>query len=194
MIERLVRLRDEAGLTQAGIAARLGTSQPVIARIEAGGRNPRLSTLERYARAVGAQVEVRRSKNARAGRLDKLAHQVEARLSKGDESMAGFREVIQFLDDTRSMTDSELTEAVRSEPLSTTDPRWDALIAAAADWAASTRDLAPPPWTRSSRRRLKAPGWVLTPYTRLHKHVRRNTPVEFARHGVFVERDSLVSV
>ena len=50
LVERLVALREQAGLTQSQVAARMGTTQPVIARLEAGGRDPRLSTIERYAR------------------------------------------------------------------------------------------------------------------------------------------------
>lgn len=194
MIERLVKLRVKAGLTQADVAARLGTSQPVIARLEAGGRDPRLSTLERYARTVGAQVEVRRSKLVKPGSAERLAARIRERLAGGDSPTVIFREVIQFLDDAAHMTGDELIAVVRSEPLSTTDLRWDAVVAAAVDWAASTHDVDPPRWTRSARRSLVAPGWTITPYRRLHKYVRRNTPSEFARHGVYVDRDSLVSV
>jgi UDP-N-acetylglucosamine 1-carboxyvinyltransferase len=39
--------RHGAGLTQADLAARLGTTQSAIARLEADGANPRISTLSR---------------------------------------------------------------------------------------------------------------------------------------------------
>ena len=47
------RLRTEAGLTQAELAARMGTTQSAIARMEGGGARPTLETLEHLAVAVG---------------------------------------------------------------------------------------------------------------------------------------------
>ncbi len=51
---REARLR--AGLTQAELAARLGTTQSAIARWEAGGTQPSLETLRRVARACGLEL------------------------------------------------------------------------------------------------------------------------------------------
>jgi transcriptional regulator with XRE-family HTH domain len=47
--------RRAAGLTQADIAARMGTSQGQIARFESGA-DTRLSTVGRYAAALGVAV------------------------------------------------------------------------------------------------------------------------------------------
>jgi len=52
------RLRTEAGLTQAELALRTGTTQSAIARIEGGGTRPRLETLEKIAQAVGADLVI----------------------------------------------------------------------------------------------------------------------------------------
>lgn len=49
----LVARRIELGLSQTEVAARMGTSQSAVARLEAGQFDVRLSTLERYAAAVG---------------------------------------------------------------------------------------------------------------------------------------------
>ena len=51
------RLRTEAGLTRAELAARMGTTQSTIARME-GGVRPTLETLERLATAVGSELVV----------------------------------------------------------------------------------------------------------------------------------------
>ena len=48
--------RTEAGLTQAALAARLGTTQSVVSRWERGDDEPRLSTLQRIARACGQRL------------------------------------------------------------------------------------------------------------------------------------------
>jgi predicted transcriptional regulator len=55
----LVELRRESGLSQTQVAARMGTSQSAVARLEAGEADVRLSTLERYAAAVGHHLDVR---------------------------------------------------------------------------------------------------------------------------------------
>lgn len=56
----LTRLRERAGLSQRQLAARIGVSQPVIARLEAGrARNVELKTLVRAAAALGGRVTLR---------------------------------------------------------------------------------------------------------------------------------------
>ncbi|MGY1806520.1 helix-turn-helix domain-containing protein [Blastococcus sp. SYSU D00669] len=57
LIEELVRARRESALSQTEIAARMGTSQSAVARLESGELDARLSTLERYAAALGRTVE-----------------------------------------------------------------------------------------------------------------------------------------
>ena len=45
--------RHKAGLTQAQMADRMGTSQAAIARLETGKMKPKWQTIERYAQALG---------------------------------------------------------------------------------------------------------------------------------------------
>ncbi len=52
------RLRTAAGLTQADLAHRMGTTQSAIARMEGGGTRPTLATLEKLAVAVGGELVV----------------------------------------------------------------------------------------------------------------------------------------
>jgi transcriptional regulator with XRE-family HTH domain len=51
--------RRRAGLTQRELAARTGTSQPAIARIEAGDSLPSLERVLRLVRACGFDLDVR---------------------------------------------------------------------------------------------------------------------------------------
>jgi predicted transcriptional regulator len=62
LIDELVAARQEVGLSQTVVAARMGTSQSVVARLESGEIDVRLSTLERYAAAVGRGLDVRLSR------------------------------------------------------------------------------------------------------------------------------------
>lgn len=55
----LLEARAKAGLTQAQVAKRMGTTQSVVARIESGRAPPNLKTLDRYARAVGRRIAVK---------------------------------------------------------------------------------------------------------------------------------------
>jgi predicted transcriptional regulator len=56
LLAELVMHRRSAGLSQTEVAARMGTSQSSVARLEAGQADVRLSTLERYAAAVGSRL------------------------------------------------------------------------------------------------------------------------------------------
>ena len=57
----LLRARLRAGLSQADLAARMGTSQSRIARLESGQSLPSTKTLLRYAEATGSKFHVRLS-------------------------------------------------------------------------------------------------------------------------------------
>jgi transcriptional regulator with XRE-family HTH domain len=50
--------RHRAGLSQGELAARAGTSQPAIARLERGISSPNLATLQRLAKAAGFNLRV----------------------------------------------------------------------------------------------------------------------------------------
>jgi|HubBroStandDraft_2_1064218.scaffolds.fasta_scaffold1298617_2 ribosome-binding protein aMBF1 (putative translation factor) len=56
LLRELAGERQAAGLSQTEIAARMGTSQSAVARLESGTADVRASTLERYAAAVGGQI------------------------------------------------------------------------------------------------------------------------------------------
>jgi len=56
LLTNLVAERQAARLSQTEVAARMGTSQSAVARLESGGADARASTLERYAAAIGRQI------------------------------------------------------------------------------------------------------------------------------------------
>ena len=56
VVDALVRRRQRLGLSQTTVAARMGTSQSAVARLETGLGDPRLSTLTRYAAALDTSV------------------------------------------------------------------------------------------------------------------------------------------
>jgi DNA-binding XRE family transcriptional regulator len=56
LVAGLAEQRRSAGLSQTEVAARMGTSQSAVARLETGDADVRVSTLERYAAAIGSQL------------------------------------------------------------------------------------------------------------------------------------------
>lgn len=67
LFDELLKARMNAGLTQSDVANRMGTKTPAVARLEAGGGNkqhsPSISTLRKYATAVGCHLEIRLVQN-----------------------------------------------------------------------------------------------------------------------------------
>ena len=58
VIAALIAARRERGMTQQALAERVGIRQSVISRIERGGGNPSLKTLERLAQGLGLRIEL----------------------------------------------------------------------------------------------------------------------------------------
>jgi HTH-type transcriptional regulator/antitoxin HipB len=56
--ERIRHARERHGITQAELAARIGSSRPALARLEAGGMTPSFDTLRRIAEALGLELVV----------------------------------------------------------------------------------------------------------------------------------------
>ncbi|MHB8348462.1 MAG: helix-turn-helix domain-containing protein [Acidiferrobacterales bacterium] len=76
-LEEILKARAEAGLTQAEVAARIGTTQSAVARLESGSlkHSPSLATLEKYASALGCKLQIRLVKEPqRAARSSRVMH------------------------------------------------------------------------------------------------------------------------
>ena len=52
----VIDVRKRAGLTQGELAKKMGTTQPVVARLESGRVHPSIRTLERVAEATGSRL------------------------------------------------------------------------------------------------------------------------------------------
>lgn len=60
LVCELLRARSRAGLTQEAVAERMGTTKSAVSRLEAAGKtSPSVTTLKKYAHAVGCEVEIR---------------------------------------------------------------------------------------------------------------------------------------
>lgn len=63
LLDALLKARQEAGLTQAQVAERMGTQAPAVARLEralaTGKHSPSIATVRRYVKACGKRLVLR---------------------------------------------------------------------------------------------------------------------------------------
>lgn len=63
LLGSLLKARQEAGLTQAQVAERMGTQAPAVARLErtlaSGKHSPSIATLRKYVKACGKRLVLR---------------------------------------------------------------------------------------------------------------------------------------
>lgn len=60
-LDEFLKARAAAGISQAEVAARMGTTQSAVARLESGRgkHSPSLATLRKYAQALGCHLDLR---------------------------------------------------------------------------------------------------------------------------------------
>jgi ribosome-binding protein aMBF1 (putative translation factor) len=61
VLDILLKARQEAGLSQAQVAERMGTQAPAVARLATGRHSPSLATLRKYAQACGKTLSLQLS-------------------------------------------------------------------------------------------------------------------------------------
>jgi len=63
ILRQMLKARQKAGLSQAQVAERMGTKAPAVTRLESslgnGKHSPSLATLQKYASAVGCQLQIK---------------------------------------------------------------------------------------------------------------------------------------
>jgi DNA-binding XRE family transcriptional regulator len=60
LTREMLAARSKFGLTQEAVAELMGTTKSAISRLEAAGKHtPSLTTLKKYARAVGCRLEIK---------------------------------------------------------------------------------------------------------------------------------------
>jgi DNA-binding XRE family transcriptional regulator len=60
LVREMLAARSRVGLSQEAVAERMGTTKSAISRLEAAGKHaPSLTTLKKYAHAVGCHLEIK---------------------------------------------------------------------------------------------------------------------------------------
>lgn len=105
--EKLSALRREAGLTQAGLAARLGISKSAVSMYECGNREPELELLQRMADCFGVSV------SALLGREDAPLVNGDPELTEMLEALRDRPEMRMLFSLTKGATKEDVEAAVK---------------------------------------------------------------------------------
>jgi transcriptional regulator with XRE-family HTH domain len=173
--------RLAAGLSQRALAKRAGTSSATLHRYEAGRVDPTTATLNRILHACGPL------RRRRWPSVAELSAAVDKELRAG-QSQDGWRLVWEFLDDDSGADDREVIFTVSEPPRPAGDRRADALAAALAEYVCVRRQLVPPAWTQVP---IEVVPWWFVSDKRFHALALRESPISFARRGIFVTAGAL---
>jgi transcriptional regulator with XRE-family HTH domain len=181
--------RRKAALTQASVARRAETAQSAVAAYETAARTPSLGTLERLLGACDHEIEITVRPRVRRGAasLAALAPAIIEDLAVDAEQNA-LRLLFGFADDFRGSSRPGRIALIAAEPASTGDPRFDAALAATAEFFAAESGIDIPGWVNGPNRFVE-PWWFVASRPAFHAYTLANTPAVFARHGVFIARE-----
>jgi len=181
--------RRKAALTQADVARRARTAQSAVAAYETAARTPNLGTLERLLGACDHEIDIIVSPRMRRGAasLAELSPTITQDLAADNEHNA-IRLLFGFADDFRGSSRPGRIALIAAEPASTGDPRFDAALAATAEFFASESGIELPDWVDEPDRFVE-PWWFVASRPAFHAYTLAHTPAVFARHGVFMARE-----
>ena len=80
LVRELLAARARAGLTQEAVAERMGTTKSAVSRLEGAGKHaPSMTTLKKYAQAVGCHLEIKLVPDTCTSKQSKRSSKQEAR-------------------------------------------------------------------------------------------------------------------
>jgi transcriptional regulator with XRE-family HTH domain len=185
-------VRQDAGLSLRALARAAGVATSTVHRIERGGLEPTVDTLERIVEAAGARLRVEPVVDSSVSAVG-LARAVRELVRDPLAYEPVVRRAAEFAQRFRAADDETRRRMIAAEPPSTGDPRWDAFIGGLVEWLAVSERTEVPEWTRRPTRFLERAWWV-TPMESLHAWEFAGTPVSLQRRGVYIHRDSLTNV
>jgi transcriptional regulator with XRE-family HTH domain len=201
--ELLRSAREIAGMSQAAVARRAGTSQATLSAYEHGRKDPRAATLLRLLAACGVRVSLepppatirehlRSTGWQRTGPVPTAAH-AASRILSGTDGWVAVRELIDTINLLVAVGDlAGVADLLADEPPPTGSPRFDALLAGLVEHVAQAHDLDRPPWTTDPRRFLEE--WWFPHRRAFDALALRDSPAAFRRRGVFLHPSTLERV
>lgn len=98
--------------------------------------------------------------------------------------------VWEFLEEYRWEPPETRTHLLQDEPASVGDERWDALLAALAEYLAARQDLAPPEWAET---RVLRRAWFPAELAIQRADALAWAPAAFRKHGVYLSIHDLAA-
>jgi hypothetical protein len=111
----------------------------------------------------------------------------------GGEEQDALRLLFGFADDFRGSSRPGQLALIEPEPSPTGDSRFDAALAATAEFFAIESEIEVPRWVEGDDRFVE-PWWFVTSRAAFHAYTLAHTPAAFARHGVFIDREAFTRV
>ena len=105
-----------------------------------------------------------------------------------DDEQSALRLIFGFADDFRGSSRPGQIALTEEEPDRSGDSRFDAMLAATAEFFAAEVGIAAPKWTNEESR-FAEPWWFVVSRPAFHAYTLAHTPAVFARHGVFMARE-----
>jgi transcriptional regulator with XRE-family HTH domain len=181
----LVTARRNAGLTQSQLAGLAGTSQSAVAAYESGRRQPTIAVLDRLLRSAGFLLSLEAVRRSDLLRLQDVAPLIAA--ATDDEHR--LRLFFEFLRGAAE-AGAELPLLITAEPPPVGDPRYDALLAAAAEHLALHASIEVPDWTSNEDRCLDRFWWV-SELPSAKTQALLHAPASFRSRGVMLDSHDL---
>ena len=192
--ELIRNARRAGGLTQVVLAKKAGTSQPTLAAYESGRAKPRLETLQRLIEACGFEIVLSIRPKVRRGAVPiaEVADQLSQLLAVEGQAST-WRRLLDFVDDFRGSPTAGKRWLVEDAPASCGDRRFDAAVAALAEFLCTEAGLPYPAWADDAERSAE-PWWFVSGLDGFEAMALRDSPISFARHGVFVNEGAFTRV
>lgn len=188
----LVReIRTAAGMSLRALAEAAGVATSTIHRIEQGRLHPTTETLDRIGRAAGVRIVIEPEVDYAVSVVG-LARSVTEDLAAGDET-APVRKAAELVHRFETADNARRESMITGEPPTVGDPRWDAFLAALAEWLAVRFGMPSPAWVYGSHRYL-GQGWWVTPMASMRAWEYAGSPASFQTRGVYLHRESLTNV
>jgi transcriptional regulator with XRE-family HTH domain len=184
---QLVReARRGGGLTQRALGVKAGVTQPALAAIERSDHDTLVKSLERLIGAAGYGLFLLPTTSSAVASWADYIHESLRKENHGGR--IAFRALIGLSDQLAAAAGPLRVALCVAPPAPCGEARYDAALAALADYHLAKDGLPIPDWVHDPARSLDEP-WEATPYTEISE-----VPLAFRRRGVLLAESELASV
>lgn len=190
--ELVAEIRREAGLSLRALADAAGLATSTVHRIEQGEIRPTVDTLRSIAEAAGARLTLVPEVDYSISVVG-LARSIREDLAGDGDGGPMVRKAAELVHHFQVADTDRRRRMIAAGPPPTGDERWDAFVAALAEWLAVRARLTVPAWVYDKGRYLGR-GWWVTPMKSMRAWEYAGSPASFQSHGVYLHRESLTNV